>query len=141
MVPRVLLLNTLLPLACTKHDTVRPRWSVVRLSLAIVATAIAAGCADCFYVIRGRIVQCGTTDAIEGATITVRIDEGYHPGVYGKQFTTTSKGEFAVDNDGTEACGAVQTLTFTKLGFAPLSTQVRGEAKAPALSLCMNPAP
>jgi hypothetical protein len=105
--------------------------------MAIAAVGAIASCADCFYAISGHVVECGTTVPVSGATITVRIDDGLHNGVYAKTFTTTDTGDFVVTNDATEVCGTAQTLTFTKNGFAPLSTQVTGAADAPPIDLCM----
>ena len=84
------------------------------------------------------MVECGTAVPVVGATIAIRIDQGLHEGVYPKTFTTTDTGDFVVTNDASEACGAVQTLTITKDGFLPLSTQVTGAADAPPIGLCMN---
>ena len=58
--------------------------------------------------------------------------------MYAQTFTTDAAGNFGVDFDGTEACGAVATLTFTKGGFTPLTTQVTGAANPPPLEVCMT---
>lgn len=114
------------------------RRALWRLLAVIVLAGTMASCADCLFSIRGRVVECGTTVPVGGATISVRIDEGFHEGLYPKTFTTSATGDFKVTNDGTEACGAIQTLTITKAGFVPLSTQVTGDADAQPIELCMT---
>lgn len=114
------------------------RW---RLVAAIAATATIASCADCFFSIRGRMVECGTATPIAGAAIVQRIDDGLHNGPYKQTFTTDADGAFDVGNGGTEACGALVTLTFTKDGYTPLSVQFEGKANSPPHGVCMTPSP
>ncbi len=110
-------------------------WRIAALLLAMGAMW---SCADCFFSIKGRVVECGTTTPIAQASISVRTDKGIHEGTYPKTFATDESGDFEVTNDATEVCGAVQTLTFTKDGFAPMSTQVTGAADSAPIELCMT---
>jgi hypothetical protein len=113
----------------------------VALVVAIVAVGLVPSCADCFFSIRGHVVECGTTSPIPNVIITVNADSGLHEGPYPGTFTTGNTGDFVVTNGSSEACGAVQTLTFTKEGFSPLALQVTGEADAPPIDLCMTRMP
>lgn len=110
-----------------------------RLAIAIVVAGLSAACADCFPEIPGRVVECGTAVPVAGAAISVTIDMGFHEGAYARTFTTDASGNFGVDFGGTESCGAVVTLAFTKSGFTPLMTQVTGAADPPPLEICMTP--
>ena len=104
--------------------------TIGRLGAAIAAAATIWSCADCFFSIRGHLVECGTTTPIAGASIAQRIDDGFHKGTFAKTFTTGAGGEFDVGNDATEACGALVTLTLTKDGYRPLSMQFKGRANS-----------
>ncbi len=93
---------------------------------------------DCFLVVKGRVLECGTTTPVAGATISTRIDRGIH----GKRtlsdtFSTDNKGSFEVHTDGSEPCSSWATLTFEKPGFESLSMQFKGSTKTPA-EVCLT---
>jgi hypothetical protein len=118
------------------------RPSVVGLALAVVAAGpLLAACADCFFQVEGKLVDCGTMAPLSAASITVHIDQGMHsPHTLATTFTTDGGGNFHADADATEDCGAVATLMFRKDGYSPLDMQFDGTPKHP-VTVCMTPAP
>jgi hypothetical protein len=97
-----------------------------------------AACADCFFTMRGHLVECGTTMPVPEAAISVHIDEGLHGArTLTRTFTTDGAGSFKVSTDGTELCDSTATLTITKQGFDQLQKQFKGLPKTDP-ELCMT---
>jgi hypothetical protein len=113
-----------------------PRF-VVAVALGCAA-ALLASCGDCFFTMKGRLVECGTTAPVPGATISVHIDDGIHGArTLMTTFTSDDAGGFKVTTGGSEVCSATATLTITREGFMPLQQQFKGAPKATA-ELCMT---
>jgi len=105
----------------------------------VSAGAPLASCADCFFDMKGHLVECGTPTPVNGATVSVHIDEG---GFHGARtlpmtFTSNDAGIFQVFTNGTETCGATATLTINKEGFMQLQQQFKGAPDA-TVELCMT---
>ncbi len=106
-------------------------------SLACVC-ALLTSCADCFFNLKGHVVECGTTTPVPGARISVHIDDGIHGmRTLATTFTTDAAGAFKVSTDGSEVCSATATLTVTKDGFDLLQKQFQGVPKSDA-EVCMT---
>lgn len=109
----------------------------------IVAGALLCSCwGDCFFKVKGDLVECGTTTAVSMAKITLRMDQGLH-GVWTvpTSFSTDEAGNFTVGT-ASDTCDSWGTLMFQKDGFAPLEMQYRGSPNG-QVDLCMArlPAP
>jgi len=92
--------------------------------------AVLTSCADCFFTMKGHVVECGTTTPVPGATVSVHIDDGIHGmRTLPTTSTTDDDGVFKVTTDGTEVCSATATLTLTKDGFDPLQKPFQGAPK------------
>jgi hypothetical protein len=112
---------------------------LLRVAALLSAMPVLASCADCFFKVDGKLTDCGTSTALAGAAITVRIDQGMH-GVrtLSQTFTTDGAGLFAVHTDATETCSAWATLMFRKDGYMPLDSQYQGAPKR-LVGVCMTP--
>ena len=99
---------------------------------------VLAACADCFFTMRGHLVECGTSTPVPGASISVHIDERSREArTLEKTFVTDEAGTFNVSTNGTEYCSATATLTITKQGFDQLQKQFKGVPKTDP-ELCMT---
>ena len=103
--------------------------------------ALLASCADCFFTMKGHLVECGTTTPVSEASVSVHIDDGLHGArTLATTFTSDGAGMFKVTTDGTEVCSATATLTITKEGLMQLQQQFKGAPKTTA-ELCMTRSP
>lgn len=101
--------------------------------------ALVLSCADCFFTMKGHLVECGTSTPVPGAIVSVHIDDGIHGArTLAPTFTTDGAGMFKVTTNGTEICSATATLTISKQGFLQLQQQFKGVPKTSA-ELCMTP--
>lgn len=106
-----------------------------------IVCALLGSCADCFFTMRGHVVECGTSTPVSEATVSVHIDDGFHgQRTLKNTFTTDGAGIFEVETHGTEICTATATLTITKAGFMQLQQQFKGATKPkPTVEMCMTP--
>jgi len=112
-----------------------------RALVGCLLASTSASCADCFFTMRGHVVECGTSAPVAGASVSVRIDEGINgPRALETTFTTDQAGMFKISTDGSEVCSATATLTITKDGFTQLQQQFRGAPNTTA-ELCLTRAP
>jgi len=101
------------------------------------AWALMASCTDCFFTLKGHLVECGTTTPVPGASVSVHIDEGLHgPRTLATTFTSDDAGVFTVTTEGSEVCSATATLTITRPGFMQLQRQFEGARTS--VELCMT---
>jgi hypothetical protein len=116
----------------------RRRACWLRALAGCLLVSVCASCADCFFTMRGHVVECGTSVPVAGASVSVRIDEGIHgPRTLGTTFTTDQAGMFKISTDGSEVCSATATLTITKDGFMQLQQQFEGAPNTTA-ELCLT---
>lgn len=100
--------------------------------------ALLGSCADCFFIMRGHLVECGTTTPIPAASVSVHIDSGLHGNYeYATTFMSDDMGVFKVSTDGTEMCSATATLSIRKDGFIELDQTFKGAPKL-RVELCMT---
>jgi len=122
----------------------RIKLKVARLVTLLLCLPCLGACilhGDCFFEASGQVQSCTTNEPLEGVTITLHIDDGFHSGTtLKKSFVTDANGDFAVDAGASEDCGARVTLTLRKPGFIDETTQVNG-TPAGSLALCLHPTP
>jgi hypothetical protein len=107
----------------------------------IAAAALVSSCwGDCFFDVKGRLIECGTMNAVSMAKITLRMDRGLH-GVWNvpTAFSTDERGTFRVGT-ASETCDSWGTLMFQKDGFMPLENQYKGSPKG-TVELCLTRSP
>lgn len=95
-----------------------------------VCWLVMSSCTDCFFAVRGHVVDCDTNAPLAGATISVHIDRGIHgPRTLPATFTTDAAGQFKVTTDGAESCDTSATLTYQKDGYMAVEAPIEGSPK------------
>ncbi len=92
---------------------------------------------DCFFMVSGRVVECGTTTPLQDVVIAVHVDRG----VGGRQedgvvINTDAAGHFALGAN--DPCESWVTLFFNKDGFNMFEQQFKGTPNG-SVEICLTP--
>jgi hypothetical protein len=108
-----------------------------RFAAGMLGLVLVPAC-DCFFDVRGRVVECGTAVPVAGATIDLMIDRGFQDrqASYPNAGTTDATGRFSVGAN--EPCESWGTLTFKKDGFVTLVPPQFKRSPKNDVELCMT---
>jgi len=85
-------------------------------------------CGDCFWEVRGHVLECGTMSIVSSVRIDVAV-VGVIPAF------TDEKGDFEVGT--TDSCNDTEALIFTKEGFETIRLEFKGRQNGP-VQVCMT---
>jgi hypothetical protein len=113
---------------------------MMRFAGLLVLLGFLSGC-DTFFRVEGNLLQCGTTTAIAGATVTAATDPGAWDGPEMETTTTDVDGAFFVELN--KPRDEAATVSFTKPGFASFSRDFAdGVPSSPyQIDVCLDPSP